>query len=220
MAQQTTGKKVKALKKTRRDVPELSVRVIEDTRPINTCPELKDDTDPFHYRGQCPITRCQYCTTSSPTGCMALDRREAADRNISHKEIAYYKRGLFPELREYDQKQLDTIIRQAQTRAKAAVALSTYIAQLDDTDCDKTFTYQTGKNPWLDHVHNYMSQTFPGYRPWMMAYLDDTHRFRVAVKKIADVEIQLGTTLRLTPKKYLGFCAALKKLKQSGDKNV
>ena len=151
---------------------------------------------------------------------MALDRREASDRSISHKEIAYYKRGLFPELRDYDQKQLDTSIRQAQTRAKAAVALNSYIAQLDDTDCDKTFTYQQGKNPWIDHVHNYMAQTFPGYRPWMMAYLDDATRFRAAVKKIADVEIQLGTTLRLTPKKYLGFCAALRKLKQSGEKNV
>ncbi|QQO90372.1 hypothetical protein pEaSNUABM5_00230 [Erwinia phage pEa_SNUABM_5] len=198
----------------------IPVRVIEDTRPVNTCPELESDTEPFMFRGQCPITRCQYCTTSSSTGCMALDRREASDRSISHKEIAYYKRGLFPELRDYDQKQLDTIIRQAQTRAKAAVALSSYIAQLDDTDCDKTFTYQPGKNQWIDHVHNYMTQTFSGYRPWMMAYLDDAVRFRAAVKKIADVEIQLGTTLRLTPKKYLGFCAALKKLKQSGDKNV
>lgn len=198
----------------------IPVRVIEDTRPVNTCPELEDDIEPFFFRGQCPITRCQYCTTSSPTGCMALDRREASDRSISHKEIAFYKRGLFPELREYDQKQLDTIIRQAQTRAKAAVALSSYIAQLDDTDCDKSFAYQTGKSQWLDHVHNYMTQTFSGYRPWMMAYLDDTARFRAAVKKIADVEIQLGNALRLTPKKYLGFCAALKKLKQSGDKNV
>lgn len=219
MAQAATKKKLKK-RQVKQQPAAIPVRVIEDTRPINTCPELEGDVEPFMFKGQCPITRCQYCTTSSPTGCMALDRREASDRGISHKEIAYYKRGLFPELREYDSKQLDTIIRQAQTRAKAAVALNSYIAQLDDTDCDKSFVYQQGKSQWIDHVHNYMTQTFPGYRPWMMAYLDDAVRFRAAVKKIADVEIQLGTTLRLTPKKYLGFCAALKKLKQSGEKHV
>lgn len=219
MALQTSGKKSKSrtVTTTAKKQPE---QIPVSMLPISTCPELEGDVEPFMFRGKCPMTRCQYCTTSTSSGCMALDRQEAHDKSISHKEIAFYKKGLFPELRDYDPKQLDSLIRQAQTRAKAAVALNAYISQLDDTDCDKSFTYQVGKNPWIDHVHNYMAQTFVGYRMWMMAYLDDTLRFREAVRKIADVDIQLGTTLRLTPKKYLGFCATLKKLKQSGDFHV
>ncbi|AQT28696.1 hypothetical protein YOLOSWAG_218 [Erwinia phage vB_EamM_Yoloswag] len=204
---------------TKQRQQKIQVTVLQDNRPINICPELENSSEPFRFRGQCPVTRCQYCTRATETGCMSLDRRESADKTISHKEIAYYKKGLFPELRECDNKQLDTMIRQAQTRAKAAVALSSYLTSLDDSDCDKSFVYVVGKHPMVDQVHNYLSQTLDGYRVWMLAYLDDTQLFRQTVRRIADIEIQLGSTLRLTPKKYLGFCAALKKLKQSGDKN-
>lgn len=195
------------------------IRVVQDNRPIIVCPEMEDKPQQFRFRGQCPITTCQYCTRETPTGCMALDRKEAADRSISNKEIAYYKRGLFPELKEMDQKQLDNTIRRAQNRTRTAICLTMFIAGIDDSDCDRSFEYIEGRSRIVDQVHNYLVQTFNDYRPWMLAYLDDEERFTQMVGKITNSEFNLGTALRLTPRKYQTFCQSLQNLKQSGDSN-
>ncbi|QYW03526.1 hypothetical protein pEaSNUABM34_00224 [Erwinia phage pEa_SNUABM_34] len=197
----------------------IPIRIIEDTRPIVICPEMEDKPRPFRFRGQCPITTCQYCTRETATGCMSLDRKESSDRSISNREIAYYKRSLFPELKEMDQKQLDTTVRRAQTRTRTAICLNMFIASVDDSDSDRSFQYVKGRHPSVDNVHNYMVQTFTDYRPWMLAYLDDEQRFEELVGKIANSEFNLGTALRLTPRKYQVFCKALNDLKQSGETN-
>lgn len=197
----------------------VAIRVVQDTRPIVHCPEMEDKPQPFRFRGQCPITTCQYCTRETPNGCMALDRKEAADRSISNREIAYYKRGLFPELKEMDQKQLDNTIRRAQNRTRTAICLTMFIAGIDDSDCDRSFEYVEGRSRIVDQVHNYLVQTFNDYRPWMLAYLDDEERFSQMVGKITNSDFNLGMALRLTPRKYQTFCQSLQNLKQSGDSN-
>lgn len=211
-------KERKAVKKTAKiKKGMIPIRVVEDTRPIINCPEMEDKPRPFRFRGQCPITTCQYCTRETATGCMSLDRKESSDRSISNREIAYYKRSLFPELKEMDQKQLDTTVRRAQTRTRTAICLNMFIASVDDSDSDRSFEYVKGLHPSVDNVHNYMVQTFTDYRPWMLAYLDDEQRFEALVGKIANSEFNLGTALRLTPRKYQAFCKALNDLKLSGD---
>lgn len=193
----------------------IPVRVIADNRPIIQCPETEDKPQPFRFRGQCPIVTCQYCTRETPTGCMSLDRKEAADRSISNREIAYYKRGLFPELKEMDQKQLDNTVRRAQNRTRTAICLNMFIAAIDDSDCDRSFAYVEHKSRIVDQVHNYLVQTFTDYRSWMLAYLDDEERFSQMVGQITNSEFNLGMALRLTPRKYQTFCQSLKDLKQS-----
>lgn len=209
-----------ATKKTKKAKSKaVPIRVVTDMRPIIHCPEMEDKPQPFRFRGQCPITTCQYCTRETPTGCMALDRKEAADRSISNREIAYYKRGLFPELKEMDQKQLDNTIRRAQNRTRTAICLTMFIAGIDDSDCDRSFEYVEGRSRIVDQVHNYLVQTFNDYRPWMLAYLDDEERFAKMVGKITNSDFNLGMALRLTPRKYQTFCQSLQNLKQSGDSN-
>lgn len=210
-------KKVAAKKTNKRKA--IPVTVIADTRPIIVCPELEETAQPFRFRGQCPMVTCQYCTRETMTGCMALDRKESADRSISNREIAYYKRGLFPELKEMDQKQLDTTVRRAQARTRTALCLNMYIASIDDSDCDRTFSFVEGRSRIVDQVHNYLVQTFTDYRPWMLAYLDDEERFNTSVGKVTNSEFNLGYALRLTPRKYQTFCQSLKDLKQSGERH-
>ena len=195
------------------------IRVIQDNRPIIHCPETEDKPQPFRFRGQCPITTCQYCTRETPTGCMSLDRKEAADRSISNREIAYYKRSLFPELKEMDQKQLDNTVRRAQNRTRTAICLNMFIAAIDDSDCDRSFSYVEHTSRIVDQVHNYLVQTFTDYRAWMLAYLDDEERFSRMVGQMTNSEFNLGMALRLTPRKYQTFCQSLQNLKQSGDSN-
>ncbi|AWY08492.1 hypothetical protein HOT49_gp227 [Erwinia phage vB_EamM_Alexandra] len=214
----TAVSKKKAVVKTKKaKVQAIPVRVVQDTRPIINCPEMEEKPQPFRFRGQCPIVTCQYCTRETPTGCMALDRKESADRSISNKEIAYYKRGLFPELKEMDQKQLDNTIRRAQNRTRTAICLTMFIAGIDDSDCDRSFAYVEGRSRIVDQVHNYLIQTFNDYRPWMLAYLDDEERFNQMVGKITNSDFNLGMALRLTPRKYQTFCQSLQNLKNSGD---
>lgn len=216
----TKAKKPAATKKTKKAKSKaVPIRIVTDMRPIIHCPEMEDKPQPFRFRGQCPITTCQYCTRETPTGCMALDRKEAADRSISNREIAYYKRGLFPELKEMDQKQLDNTIRRAQNRTRTAICLTMFIAGIDDSDCDRSFEYVEGRSRIVDQVHNYLVQTFNDYRPWMLAYLDDEERFAKMVGKITNSDFNLGMALRLTPRKYQTFCQSLQNLKQSGDSN-
>lgn len=193
----------------------IPIRVIQDNRPITHCPETEDHVQPFRFRGQCPIVTCQYCTRETPTGCMSLDRKEAADRSISNREIAYYKRTLFPELKEMDQKQLDNTVRRAQTRTRTAICLNMFIATIDDSDCDRSFRYVEHASRIVDQVHNYLVQTFTDYRSWMLAYLDDEEKFSSTVGQITNSDFNLGAALRLTPRKYQSFCQALKELKQS-----
>lgn len=202
--------------KTNKGKP-IPVTIVQDSRPIVLCPETEDLPQQFRFRGQCPIVTCQYCTRETATGCMSLDRKESADRSISNREIAYYKRGLFPELKEMDQKQLDNTIRRAQTRTRTALCLNMYIASIDDSDCDRSFQFVEGRSRIVDQVHNYLVQTFTDYRPWMLTYLDDAERFNGLVGKITNSEFNLGMALRLTPRKYQTFCSALKDLKQSGE---
>lgn len=213
---QQKAKKLVSVPKKAKALP-IKVHVVEDTRPIIVCPEMEDRAQPFRFRGQCPIVTCQYCTLETPTGCMSLDRKESADRSISNREIAYYKRGLFPELKEMDQKQLDNTIRRAQNRTRTAICLNMFIASIDDSDCDRSFSYVEGHSRIVDQVHNYLVQTFTDYRSWMLAYLDDEQRFADIVGRIANSEFNLGMALRLTPRKYQTFCQALKDLKHSGD---
>lgn len=200
--------------KVRKTIP---ITVVADTRPIISCPEMEDHPQQFRFRGQCPVTTCQYCTMETASGCMSIDRKESSDRSISNKEIAYYKRSIFPELKEMDQKQLDTTIRRAQTRTRTAICLNVYIGSIDDDGVDRSFTYTVGRSRIVDQVHNYLSQTFSDYRVWMLAYLDDEKRFADAVGSLTSTDFNLGTALRLTPRKYQSFCAALKELKQFGE---
>ena len=193
----------------------IPIRVIQDNRPITHCPETEHHVQPFRFRGQCPIVTFQYCTRETPTGCMSLDRKEAADRSISNREIAYYKRTLFPELKEMDQKQLDNTVRRAQTRTRTAICLNMFIATIDDSDCDRSFQYVEHASRIVDQVHNYLVQTFTDYRSWMLAYLDDEEKFSSTVGQITNSDFNLGAALRLTPRKYQSFCQALKELKQS-----
>lgn len=209
------GKKIKQKSKTKKGI--IPVTIVRDTRPIVECPETEDKPQQFRFRGQCPITTCQYCTRETATGCMSLDRKESADRSISNREIAYYKRSLFPELKEMDQKQLDHTVRRAQIRARTALCLNMFIAAIDDSDCDRSLSYVEGTSRIIDQVHNYLVQTFTDYRPWMLAYLDDEERFGQTVGKITNSEFNLGQALRLTPRKYQTFCQALKDLKLSGE---
>lgn len=201
----------------RKKIKSIPIRVVQDTRPIVHCPEMEEKPNPFRFRGQCPITTCQYCTRETPNGCMSLDRKESSDRAISNKEIAYYKRGLFPELKEMDQKQLDNTIRRAQNRTRNAICLTMFISGIDDSDCDRTFKYVEGVSRSVDQVHNYLVQTFSEYRPWMLAYLDDEERFGKIVGKITNSDFNLCLALRLTPRKYQTFCQSLQNLKQSGE---
>ncbi|QZE58786.1 hypothetical protein pEaSNUABM28_00229 [Erwinia phage pEa_SNUABM_28] len=212
-----SAKKTVAVKTKKAKAKAIPVRVVQDTRPIINCPEMEEKPQPFRFRGQCPIVTCQYCTRETPTGCMALDRKESADRSISNKEIAYYKRGLFPELKDMDQKQLDSTIRRAQNRTRNAICLTMFIAGIDDSDCDRSFQYVEGRSRLVDQVHNYLVQTFNDYRPWMLAYLDDEKRFGDMVGKITNSDFNLKDALRLTPRKYQMFCQSLQNLKQSGD---
>lgn len=206
--------KVKTSIKKGKPIP---VTIVQDTRPVVFCPEMEDMPNQFRFRGQCPIVTCQYCTRETANGCMSLDRKESADRSISNREIAYYKRGLFPELKEMDQKQLDNTVRRTQTRTRSALCLNMYIASLDDSDSDRTFSYIEGRSRIVDQVHNYLVQTFTDYRPWMLTYLHDEQKFNELVGKITNSEFNLGMALRLTPRKYQTFCQALKDLKQSGE---
>lgn len=210
-------KKALAAKTKKEKAKAIPISVVQDTRPITTCPEMEEKPQPFLFRGQCPIVTCQYCTRETPTGCMALDRKESADRSISNKEILYYKKGLFPELKEMDQKTLDNTIRRAQNRTRNAICLTMFIAGIDDSDCDRSFKYVEGRSKLVDQVHNYLIQTFNDYRPWMLAYLDDEKRFSDMVGKITNSDFNLVNALRLTPRKYQTFCQSLQNLKQSGD---
>lgn len=197
----------------------IPVTVVEDTRPITFCPETEDHPIQFRFKGQCPITTCQYCTRETANGCLSLDRKESADRPISNKEIAYYKRTLYPELKQLDQKQLDNLVRRSQTRTRTALCLNMFIAAIDDSDSDRSFQYIEGRSRIVDQVHNYLVQTFTDYRSWVLAYLDDEERFAEIVGKMTSSEFNLVTALRLTPRKYQTFCQALKDLKHSGESN-
>jgi len=199
---------LKYLKETRKKIP---VKIV-DTRPINLCPELDESSTPFRFRGKCPMTRCQYCTSATETGCMALDRKESSDRPISSKEIAFYKRGLFPEFNEMDQKQLEATIRRAQTRARLSICLSTYINSLDTPASDRTFSYEVGTVPTVDQIHSFLTQTFPEYQIWMMRYMGDEKRFSEITATLTSTDFSLGGALKLTPKKYQIFCFALNSL--------
>lgn len=183
-----------------------------DTRPINLCPELEESNQPFRFRGMCPMSRCQYCTTATETGCLALDRKESSDRPISSKEIAYYKKGLFPELGEFDQKQLEATVRRSQNRARLAICLSTFIHKLDLTATERNFSYNVGNVPSVDGVHSFLQETFPEYQIWMLQYMSDEARFAEVTSTLTNTEFSLGTALGLTPKKYQIFCFALNSL--------
>ncbi|AXG66608.1 hypothetical protein JA13_205 [Dickeya phage vB_DsoM_JA13] len=189
---------------------EISVKV--DTRPINLCPELEESATPFRFRGMCPMTRCQYCTTATETGCLALDRKESSDRPISSKEIAYYKRGLFPELGEFDQKQLEATVRRSITRVRLTICLSTYINALDISCKERDFSYNVGTVPSVDFVHAFLEQTFPEYQIWMLQHMGDEQRFAELSSSLAQTEYSLGAALGLTPKKFKIFCFALNSL--------
>lgn len=196
------------------------IPALKDERPIIICPELEDSDHPFRFRGMCPMTRCQYCTTVTQNGCMALDRKESAERTISNKEIAHYKKGLYPELGQQDQKQLDATVRRAQQRTRLATCLILFITKLDGDDCDKTFKFVAHRDPLVDQVHSYLAQTLPGYKPWMLGHMDDNKTFSELVGTYTQSEHNLGAALRLTPKKYQTFCTALRYLKKhSGEVN-
>lgn len=183
-----------------------------DMRPINLCPELEESNTPFRFRGKCPMSRCQYCTTATETGCLALDRKESSDRPISSKEIAYYKRGLFPELGEFDQKQLEATVRRSIIRVRLTICLSTYINALDLSSTERNFSYNIGTVPTVDSVHAFLKQTFPDYQIWMLRYMGDESRFAELTSSLAQTEFSLGAALGLTPKKFKIFCFALNSL--------
>jgi hypothetical protein len=209
-----------AVKKRKNDLPstvkkkrkQKNIPIKVDTRPINLCPELEESPTPFRYRGMCPMTRCQYCTTATETGCLAQDRKESSDRPISSKEIAYYKKGLFPELGEFDQKQLEATVRRAQTRARLAICLSTFISALDLSCKERDFDYNVGTVPSVDYVHSFLQQTFPEYQIWMLQHMSDEARFAEVTSTLTSTEFSLGSALGLTPKKYQIFCFALNSL--------
>ncbi|WOL24469.1 hypothetical protein fHeYen902_123 [Yersinia phage fHe-Yen9-02] len=202
--------------KKKKLIPIKTVTVLEaDKGPVATCPEMEEQNFQFHFRGKCPMVRCQYCTTVTPNGCMALDRKESAERTISNKEIYHYKKGLFPELEDSDQKQLDALVRKSQTRARVAICLDMFIHSLDGSNVDKSFQYIPHRHTTVDHVHEYLIQTFPAYLPWMLVHLSDVDKFNEVVSQVTQSELNLGTALKLTPKKYQTFCQALRQMKDS-----
>lgn len=174
---------------------------------INLCPESIDFE--FKFEGQCPISSCQHCTKATKNGCLFLDRKESSDKPITNKEISYYKRGHFPEFKDYDQKALDSLVRQSQARARAAICMQHYINWLSDNELDRNLEY-VPQYALVHETQNYLSQTFDSYEPWMIFHMNDEEKFDQVVRSLASTDITLGQALgRMTPKKYQSFCQAL-----------
>lgn len=184
---------------------------MQDT--IHVCPEVT--TFEFKFKGKCPITTCQYCTAKTPRGCMSLDRKESADRSITAREIIYYKGSVFPELANLNQKQAEAQVRKAQSRTRASIALYFYMRELDSSSLDRSFEYVQGRSGIVDTVHNYLSQTYMEFRNWMLPYLADEERFIDATKTFQHSDINLGTALRLPPKRFMHFCSTIEFLQAS-----
>lgn len=177
----------------------------------NVCPENIDFK--FVFEGQCPIETCQHCNKVTKTGCLFIDRKESSDRPITNKEISHYKRSLFPEFADYDQKALDGLVRQTQVRTRAAICMQSYINWLaehvEPVDVEYTPSYAI-----VHEVQSYLTQTFDAYEPWMIFMMDDEQRFSAAVGAVAKTDITLGQALgRMTQKKFETFCQTLAHLR-------
>lgn len=177
---------------------------------MNKCPE--NIAFDFVFYGQCPIDTCQHCTRATPNGCMFLDRKDS-EKSITNKEIKHYKKELFPEFADYDQKALDSAVRQAQSRARSAICMQMYINSLAE---DRTLERRAyvPKYSVVHNVHNYLKQTFDRYEDWMIYFMDRIEDFTEVSSKLSSLDITLGQTLgRMTPKKFEAFCHALEMLR-------
>lgn len=179
-------------------------------KQVNVCPENSDFE--FRFIDQCPITTCQHCTRATPRGCMFLDRKDT-EKSITNKEIKHYKKDLFPEFADYDQKSLDSAVRQSQSRARSAICMQLYINSLAENLKLERIAY-VPKYSVVHNVHNYLKQTFDRYEDWMIYYMDRIEDFTEVSNSLSSLDITLGQALgRMTPKKFEAFCHALEMLR-------
>lgn len=180
---------------------------------LNVCPELDSPDFVFRFKGQCPISTCQYCNGRTSRGCLTLDRKESSDKTITAKEIIYYKGSVFPELTKFDSKQAEACVRKAQGRTRATISLYFYMRELDTRGgIDKSFEFVSNRSHAVDTVHNYLAQTFTEFRNWMLPYLADEERFVEYTQTFQHSDVNLGSALRLPPKKFQTFCSAMEYL--------
>lgn len=184
----------------------------------NICPELSYQDKPvskqfpqFVFKGKCPIETCQYNTSKTQNGCLALDRKESADRPISAKELHYYKLSDIEEFSTFDSKQIETIVKRTQNKSKLIIALHSYVSYLNHEDLDKTMQemYRPKVYPLVDMTHSYLRQTFPEYETWMLKYMSDEVLFGEVTQSFTKSDLSLGQALLMTPKKYALFCSLL-----------
>ena len=178
--------------------PEEQIPVVNKTE-VSECPEQ----DFFAYLGKCPINTCQYHTTETSRGCLALDRKESSNKVITDIELHHYKfknTGI-------TQRNVNTKRKVAIGRVRNLIVLQYFIFYIEERFNEEDgLQYEPGISQRVDALVN----SYPlrikrlKFKPWMLAFvLDESilQEYMDSAVQNKNSDVNLKNMLDLVPKK-------------------
>ena len=166
---------------------------------VNDCPEQ----DFFMFMGQCSISSCQYNTTETSRGCLALDRKESSNKVITDIELYHYKfknKGV-------SQRNVNTKRKMAIARVRNIIILQYFIFYIEDKFSEEEgLEYAAGISQRVDDLVN----SYPlrikrlKFKPWMLSFILDENIFEEYMEarvQNKNSDVNLKNMLDLVPKK-------------------